>query len=162
MTTTTRNNLAHADASTIATVTAAVLGAALSVGATLLFDTSTAASVGIGTAAAIGNLLALRAIVRAIAQPPPAPMQATASSSSEGATTKESTTTNEAHAAQGKRGGAAWGLFALLKIGILFGGLWLLLARHIVTPLPLAIGYGVLPIAIAMSTLFSSRASAVD
>jgi len=62
------------------------------------------------------------------------------------------------HAAEGKRGGAGWGLFALLKMVLLFGGIWVLLTRHLVDPIPLVIGYGVLPVAIAISGVLTSLA----
>ena len=60
--------------------------------------------------------------------------------------------------AQGKRGGAAWGAFALVKIIVLFGGIWVLLTRGWVDPMPLVVGYGVLPLGITASGLFGSLA----
>jgi hypothetical protein len=62
------------------------------------------------------------------------------------------------HAREGKRGGAAWGAFALVKIVVLFGGIYLLLTKGMVDPIPLVVGYGVLPLGIACSSLFTSLA----
>jgi hypothetical protein len=62
------------------------------------------------------------------------------------------------HAAEGKRGGAAWGAFGVLKIVVLFGGIWILLTKGWVDPIPLVVGYGVLPLGIVVSSLYSSLA----
>jgi hypothetical protein len=66
--------------------------------------------------------------------------------------------TDREHSAEGKRGGAAWGAFAVVKILILFGGIYLLLTRGLVDPMPLVVGYGVLPLGIAASSVISSMA----
>jgi hypothetical protein len=60
------------------------------------------------------------------------------------------------HASEGKRGGAAWGLFAVVKIVVLFGGIYLLLTKGLVDPIALVVGYGVLPLGIAASSLVNS------
>ena len=60
------------------------------------------------------------------------------------------------HRAAGKRGGAAWGVFAVFKILILFGGIWMLLSKGLVAPIPLVVGYGVLPLGIAAAGLWNS------
>ena len=60
------------------------------------------------------------------------------------------------HRGAGRRGGAAWGVFALLKIFLLFGGIWILLTKKLVDPIPLVVGYGVLPLGIAASALVKS------
>ena len=70
---------------------------------------------------------------------------------------KDDTTTAD-HVAEGKRGGAAWGAFAVVKILVLFGGIWILLTRGLVDPIPLVVGYGVLPIGIAASGLLTGLA----
>ena len=51
------------------------------------------------------------------------------------------------------------GFFAAFKILILFGGLWLLLSRELVDLMPLVVGYGVLPLGIAASAVWSSLRS---
>jgi len=60
------------------------------------------------------------------------------------------------HVREGKRGGAAWGAFALVKILVLFGGIWVLLTKGLVDPMALVVGYGVLPLGIAASSLIGS------
>jgi hypothetical protein len=60
------------------------------------------------------------------------------------------------HADAGRRGGLAWGIFAVLKILFLFGGVWILFTRGLVDPIPLVVGYGVLPLGIAASALWPS------
>jgi hypothetical protein len=62
------------------------------------------------------------------------------------------------HAAEGRRGAAAWGLFGVLKLVVLFGGIYVLLTKGLVDPMPLVVGYGVLPLGIAASSLFSGLA----
>jgi hypothetical protein len=44
----------------------------------------------------------------------------------------------------------------MLKIALLFGGVYVLLTRELVDPIPLAVGYGVLPLGIFASTLWQS------
>jgi len=54
-------------------------------------------------------------------------------------------------------GGFAWGVIALGKILVLFGGLWFLMTRHLVDPIPLVVGYGSLPIGIAIGAVVSEK-----
>jgi len=130
---------------TRATKIAGVLGVVFTVGAFALYDVRSGAGVLIGAGIAVANLLTMRAIIRALVQEPleaadeskPAPAEAD-------------------HKSAGRRGGTAWGIFAAFKIVILFGGIWLLLTRKWVDPMPLVVGYGVLPLGIAASSLFGS------
>lgn len=114
---------------------AAILGAAFSLAALGLYGARAACSVLVGAAIAIVNLVTMRAIVRALVRVP-----------------KE-------HEGAERRGGVAWGLFAALKMLLLFGGIWILLTRQLVDPMPLVVGYGVLPLGIAASALWSSLRS---
>ena len=114
-----------------ATKMAAALGAALTLAALAFFGTRSAMSVFVGAAIAVGNLIALRAIIRALL--PPADSEPTPKS-------------------PGAAG--AWAIFAVLKMLILFGGVWILLTRGMVDPMPLVVGYGVLPLGITASALF--------
>lgn len=141
------------DAKTSA-VAAAVLGAALALGALALFGGRAAFSVSVGAAIAVSNLLMLRAIIRAIVRPPDELEEAEPEAGEGEAGPREQDP--RAHTSAGKRGGAAWGVFAILKIFILFGGVWLLLTKHLVDPIPLVVGYGVLPLGISASALISS------
>ena len=113
---------------------------------------------------AVANLASLTAIIRAMLQPAVDDALAEKAAKAEEADEPEPDEPEaEAppevdHGAEGKRGGAAWGLFALLKMGLLFGGIWVLLTRHLVDPIPLIVGYGVLPVAIAVSGVLTSLA----
>jgi hypothetical protein len=109
---------------------AAILGAILTVGALGLYGSRAAFSVLVGAILAVGNLLTMRAIIRALVRAP-----------------------DEKNASGG---GVAWGLLAILKMVILFGGVWILLSRKLVDPMPLVVGYGALPLGIVASTLWSS------
>jgi hypothetical protein len=51
---------------------------------------------------------------------------------------------------------AAWTAFAFVKILVLFGGIWMLMANGVASPLGLAVGYGSLFIGIGLSTMLSS------
>ena len=148
------------DASKSAAVAAAAMGAVLTIGAFALYGSRIALSVGFGAAVAVVNLVTMRAIIRALMKPPP---EADVSEDVDGPGDAEAKLEAEAeakvdHVAAGKRGGVAWGVFAVLKILVLFGGIWFLLTRGLVDPISLAVGYGVLPIGIATSTLWSSMA----
>ena len=122
------------DGAKIATIAAAVLGVVLSVLALVFFGGRAAASVLVGAVIAVSNLVMLRAIIRAILRPP------------------------EEDDEEGGGGGAAWGLFVILKILVLFGGVGLLLTKGLVDPIPLVVGYGVLPLWITASALIDSLA----
>jgi hypothetical protein len=52
---------------------------------------------------------------------------------------------------------APWSVVALLKLLALFGGVWLILASGIVSPLSLAVGYAALPVGITLASLFGPR-----
>ncbi len=68
---------------------------------------------------------------------------------------------SEQEAENAKKGSAVgWGIFAVLKIAILFGGIWILWKFHAVDPLPLVLGYGALPVGISVGTLLPRRNAA--
>jgi hypothetical protein len=128
---------------------AAILGGLFALAALGLYGTRTACSVLVGAAIAVANLLTMRAIIRALVQARPEgdeiPKDGPDRSDRAGD-----------HEGTGRRGGIAWGVFAAFKTLILFGGVWILLTRHVVDPMPLVVGYGVLPLGIAASALWSS------
>jgi hypothetical protein len=126
---------------------AALLGAIFSLAGSVLYGTRTGGSVAIGAFIAVANLLMMRAIIRSVLTPPP---------DEDAEEKKGSEAQDPKHRAAGRRGGVAWGIFAVLKIFLLFGGVWILLTRHMVDPIPLVVGYGVLPLGIAASSLWSS------
>ncbi len=136
-----------------------MIGGVLTLGAVGLYGTRTAMSVAIGAGVAIANLAVLRAIMRAILS---GTETETSTPASQDASNAESTEAapHEAleahHVAEGKRAGSAWALFAVMKILVLFGGVWILLTRGLVDPIPLVVGYGVLPLGISVSGIFAS------
>jgi sterol desaturase/sphingolipid hydroxylase (fatty acid hydroxylase superfamily) len=121
-----------------AAVACAVLGVLFSLTALGMYGPRTACSVLVGAAMAVGNLLAMRLILRAVVQAPP-----------------EDGAPDEGEARSAGRS-LFWGLLAVLKILVFFGGVWLLLTRQLVDPMPLVVGYGVLPLGIAASAIGSS------
>ena len=141
------------DAAKIAAIAAAAIGAALTLGALALFGGRTALSVAGGTAIAVANLVTMSAIVRAMLRPTVEEAEAEASATEN--TQDEGAFEPVDHVAHGRRGGAAMGALALVKIFLLFGGIWFLLTRGLLDPIPLFVGYGVLPLGITVSGLFT-------
>jgi hypothetical protein len=128
-------------------VAATGLGVLFTLGALGTHGGKAAMSVALGAAIAVANLLTMRAIVRALVRAP------------EGEKGEEEAPGDDEkkdHRAAGKRGGAAWGVFALLKLFALFGGIWFLLTSGVVAPIPLVVGYGVLPLGIAAAGLWNA------
>lgn len=107
---------------------AAILGGILAAFALPISGPRAAVSVLVGAAIAVANLVSMRAIIRALVRSP-----------------------DDAGPSTGQ---ALWALFAALKILLLFGGIWLLLTRRLVDPMPLVVGYGVLPLGIAASAVW--------
>ena len=160
---TTAHEAAPPDAAKVATVAAGVLGALLALAGLALFDGRVALSIAAGAVIAVANLASLTAIIRAMLQPAVDDAAAEALAKEPAASDPAGPEDGDAppvvdHAAEGNRGGGAWGLFALLKMALLFGGIWVLLTRHVVDPIPLVVGYGVLPLAIAVSGVLTSLA----
>ena len=160
---------AGTDAAKVAAISAGVLGLALSIAALAVFGGRAGLSVAAGAMIAVANLVTMSAIIRALLRPAEAEAEAIAAAEAEkadaeakgearaeGDPDEEEDEPPVDHAAQGKRGGAAWGVFALLKILVLFGGIYLLLTKGLVDPIALVVGYGVLPLGIAASSLFNS------
>ena len=129
------------DAAKVSAICAAVLGGIFAVAAFGVMGGRAGLSVTIGALIAVSNLLVLRAIIRSMVVPP----EGDAAEASE-----------DDHRGNGRRGGAAWAIFAVLKIFVLFGGVWMLLARGLVDPIPLVVGYSVLPLGMTGSTLLSA------
>ena len=105
-------------------------GAVLTALGALLYGQDTAFSVAMGAVTALSNLYVLSRIVAFVTVPDP------------------NLKTQSAF---------AWGVLALAKIMVLFGGLWFLLIRHVVLPIPLVVGYGSLPIGIAIGAVVSDK-----
>jgi hypothetical protein len=137
------------DATLRAAKVAGALGFIFSFAALGFYGPRAGGSVLLGAAIAVANLLTMRAIIRALLQVPEPP-------DSREKRGHEAEEKPQDHADEGRRGGAAWGLFAVLKMALLFGGMWILLTRRLVDPIGLVVGYGVLPLGIAVSSLWSS------
>ncbi len=154
------------DAAKVAAIGAAVLGAVLAIAALAVFGTRTALSVAVGAAIAVANLVMMRALVRAMLRPAEEEAFAQAQANVAAKAKAEAEAEAEAndaedpvdHAAEGRRGAAAWGLFGVLKLVVLFGGIYVLLTKGLVDPMALVVGYGVLPLGIAASSLLSGLA----
>jgi ATP synthase I chain len=116
-----------------AIVSVAVVGVGLSIAALCVFGLSVAWSVAIGGAIAALNLWALARIM--------VPMLPA----------------DEAGARPGKRGRHA--LAAILKMLGLVGGVWLLMRHGVVSPIPMVVGFGSLPIGIVIGSLVSDRSA---
>ena len=108
----------------------AVTGGLLTLGGAFYGGMVPASSAAIGAMAALSNLYVLTKIVGAVAVP---------------------------HEDARANAGFAWGVIALGKIMLLFGGLWVLMTRHLVDPIPLVVGYGSLPIGIAIGAIVSDK-----
>jgi hypothetical protein len=50
-----------------------------------------------------------------------------------------------------------WGVLAVVKVCALFGGVWILMASHLVDPLGLVVGWGALPVGIAIASFVSDK-----
>ncbi|MGA7123840.1 MAG: ATP synthase subunit I [Polyangiaceae bacterium] len=136
MTTTTDGERSQLDARLRTTIVIVlVCGAALSVGGLVSRGPSAAVSVGVGAAVAATNLWALARIVTALLP----------SGSKSGARVPSSA--------------AAWSLLAALKMFGLFVVVWMLLRYAVVSPLPMLVGFGALPIGIAIGSLVSDRSA---
>lgn len=152
-----------------AIVCAAIVGALSSAAGFALFGGRTGASIAVGAGLGVANLVAMRVIVRSLlagadeADDANAPAHPSSSGAplpgeSDGApsTNGPDEASSDAPTTERKRYAGAWGAFAIVKMFLLFGGIWLLLSKHVVDPLPLVVGYGVLPVGIVLSTLLSS------
>jgi hypothetical protein len=109
----------------------AISGALLTLGALVFGGASSALSVGIGAGLALGNLWALARIVVALLP--------------------------DGSGRTPSAGLGGWALLGMLKMVGLLGAVWLLMRHRVVSPLPLVIGFGALPIGIAIGALVSDR-----
>ncbi len=124
-----------------AIVAVLVFGAICTVFAGLGWGFRPAISAGIGGLLASSNLYALARILGALL----APMEH--ADPVEGAPT----------AASRRASVAGWAFLAVAKMTVLFGGIWLLMLRGYVEALPLLVGYGSLPLGIAVGAVVSDR-----
>jgi hypothetical protein len=107
-------------------------GALMAVTAAFAWGARFALSVGAGATIAGSNLYVLSKIVGAM-------MQDRAAGDSQGA------------------GAGTWGVLAMVKMIVLFGGIWLVMTKGLVDPMGLVLGYGSLPIGIAIGSIVSDK-----
>ncbi len=110
----------------------AIVGAALAAVGAVLYGLEAGLSVAIGAGAALANLYALTRIVGFVTVPRPDARP---------------------------EGAAALRVLAVGKSVGLFGGLGFLLFRHLILPIPMVVGYGALPIGIAIAAVLSDKAA---
>jgi hypothetical protein len=122
-----------------AIVAVVLCGAALTLGARIWVGSRAALSVAVGAALAALNLWALARIVSALLP--------------EG---ESAARTNGASAPDAAPAGQ-WALLAMLKMLALFAVVWLLMRYEIVSPLAMLVGFGALPVGIAIGSLVSDR-----
>ncbi|HQY61411.1 MAG TPA: hypothetical protein PK141_08465 [Polyangiaceae bacterium] len=144
-----------------ALVPVAAIGAALTVGAFALSNARTGASVLVGAAIATSNLYVLIRVVEALLTPADEPVEgpagttakdrAAASAIAEPAEPVEPV--EPAPAAPKSTFSAAWALLGVLKMLVLFGGIWALMTRALVDPIGLVVGYGCLPLGVSLRGL---------
>jgi hypothetical protein len=110
--------------------TVGVTGVALAAGDLAWRGESGAASVLVGAGVALANLYILRRILSVVLVP---------------------------HSDASTHGAAAWGVISIGKLMILCGAMWALMTRHLVAPIDLFVGYGSLPIGIALGSIVSDK-----
>jgi hypothetical protein len=120
----------------VSIVAVAATGAALTVAAFPFFGLGTALSVALGGAIATGNLWLLARIIAALLP-----------SDQDGAQ------------AQSRAG---WALLAAFKMFGLVAVVWLLMRHGVVSPLPMVVGFGALPIGIAIGSIVSDRSAPAE
>lgn len=138
---------------------AIALGVVLALGGSLLFDARIGRSVAVGATIGVLNLVAMRAIIRSLLRAPvesESDAEGGGNDAEAGAPAPPSEASPTAADEGPGKGGAAWGVFALFKMLILFGGIWILLTKELVDPIALVVGYGVLPMGIALGAVLSA------
>ena len=115
----------------------AVIGAILSVNAALFFHARMALSVAFGTALSLANLFALGKVIRAMLPDD-----------------EDTEVPTDTAGAPRKRGSAAaWGVFAALKMVVLFGLVFVVVDAGWIHLLGFLVGYGALPLGIVTAQL---------
>ncbi len=117
-------------------VAVALTGFLLTLMALAVSDFAAALSAAVGAGLAAANLWALARVVGALLP------------------------TDRPGAEAQSRGG--WALVAALKMFGLVAVVWLLMRRGFVSPLPMLVGFGALPIGIAIGSLVSDRSAQTD
>ena len=120
-------------------VAVGLTGATFALVALAFFGVSAAFSVGVGAGLATVNLWALARIVAALL-----PGETGGPNGGTGGS-------------PGPSGAVAWALLGIVKMFALFAVVWLLMRHGVVSGLPMVVGFGALPIGIAIGSLVSDR-----
>jgi hypothetical protein len=115
-----------------AMVAVGLSGAAMAITAAFLWGNRMAISVSTGATIAASNLYVLARIVHALLD-------------------------GNRDGSGGSNAGG-WGVIAVTKMFFLFGGIWWVMTRGLVDPIGLVVGYGSLPIGIAIGAIVSDKA----
>jgi hypothetical protein len=121
------------------------VGALFCLGGCLVWGARVALSIGIGAAIAAANLYVLAQIVASMI----------GVTGDRGVSPGQARAGEEPAPAQGNAG--AWGVVAFFKMNALIAGVWYLMTKGLVAPIPLVFGYGSLPIGIAIGSLVSDK-----
>lgn len=124
----------------VSIVAVALCGATLTLPALIVMGPRTALSVAVGAAIAAGNLWVLARIVTELLPNSESVSRHRGSLSAAG----------------------VWVLLAILKMFVLFAVVWLLMRCALVSPLSLLVGFGSLPLGIAIGSLLSDRSAAQE
>ncbi len=124
----------------------AATGAVLALGALALLGPSAAFSVAVGAALATANLWVLARIVSALL-----PAEDPADSSGGGATG------GGGAGGAGGAGAVGWAVLGIVKMFALFAVVLLLMRSGVVSAVPMLVGFGALPIGIAIGSLVRNR-----
>jgi hypothetical protein len=119
-------------------VAVAVCGGGLTMLALIVMGPRIARSVAVGAALAAGNLWVLARVVTALLP-----------NSEKGS--------HHADLSGSLSGASAWVFLAIFKMCALFTVVWLLMRYAVVSPLSMLIGFGALPLGIAIGSLLSDR-----
>jgi hypothetical protein len=125
----------------------AASGGVLTLGALAFAGVGVAFSVSVGAGLALGNLWALARIVVALL-----PDESAAAAGEKGSA-------GGGGAPPSKTGArtSSWAVLGVLKMVALMAVVWLLMRYGVVSPLPMVVGFGALPIGIAIGSLVSDR-----
>jgi hypothetical protein len=127
--------------------TVLAFGAVATLFAGLGWGVPSAFSAGVGAALASSNLYALARILQALLAPLADAAPATPGEAAQTPASRRASI-------------VGWAFLAMVKMTILFGGIWLLMARGYVEAIPLLVGYGSLPLGIAAGAIVSDRTGA--
>jgi hypothetical protein len=134
----------------------AIVGAVFAVGGFAFFSPKVGASVLVGAVIATSNLYVLTKVVEALMTPDPEELEKGSDGEREGEGEEKEEEKSAEKKDPPKKFSGAWAALGLVKMIVLFGGVWALMTRGLVDPMALVVGYGSLPIGISLSSLRGS------